>query len=312
MALAPFPIDPHQTALAILYRNPRYIADLVLPRVPVATKNYKFTTYPITEQFKLPVTQVGRRGRPNEVQMGASEATGSCNDYALDWSVPRDDITQAAASGVAYNPVDAHITRTSELLALAREVRTAALVFAAASYPTGYKQVLSGTSQFSDFVNSDPIGVIAAALDVPMMRPNVMVIGQAAWSPLSRHPKILKAIRGNDGGEGIAKPADVARLFELDEVLVGESRRDTAVLGQTESLARVWGKHIALHYRDITAAQTGGITWGMTAEFGTRIAGSWEDRDIGVRGGLRGRVGESVEEKRVADAAGYFIENAVA
>ncbi len=55
----------------------------------------------------------------------------------------------------------------------------------------------------------------------------------------------------------------------------------------------------------------GGVTFGFTAEWGGRIAGQWEDKNIGLRGGQRVRVGESVKELIIASQAGYFIEDAV-
>lgn len=313
MATAPFPVDATQTAIAVLYRNPRYIADAVLPRVPVTTKAFKWPVYPTGLSFKPVNTLISRRGRPNTVEVSADEQSAACEDYGLDWQVPNDDITQAAANGGVINPVFNHVAHTAELVALGREIRTAALVFGPTNYAPSLRAVLSGTSQFSDFTNSDPVGVISTALDAPLMRPNIMVIGQAAWSQLSRHPKIVKAIRGNDGGEGIVTRAQVATLFELEEVLVGQSRRDSAALGQPTNLVRIWGKHLALHYRNTPQAMaTGQMTWGVTAEFGTRMAGSWEDRDVGARGGIRGRVVETLDELSVAPDCGYLLENVVA
>ncbi len=42
------------------------------------------------------------------------------------------------------------------------------------------------------------------------------------------------------------------------------------------------------------------------------MAGRREDPDIGLRGGVRVRVGESVKELIVANDLGYYFENAVA
>ena len=98
----------------------------------------------------------------------------------------------------------------------------------------------------------------------------------------------------------------------LDDILVGQSRLNTAKKGQPAALSRVWGKHISLQFRDRNANTRSGITFGYTAQWGGRIAGSMADSKIGLRGGQRVRVGESVKEKIVAGQAGYFIENAIA
>ncbi|EHF7717022.1 phage capsid protein, partial [Salmonella enterica] len=55
----------------------------------------------------------------------------------------------------------------------------------------------------------------------------------------------------------------------------------------------------------------GGVTFGFTAQFGSRVSGSIPDPDMGMRGGQRVRVGESVRELIVAQDCGYFFQNAV-
>jgi hypothetical protein len=101
-------------------------------------------------------------------------------------------------------------------------------------------------------------------------------------------------------------------VLELDAVYVGESYVNSAKKGQTATLARVWGKFFALLYRDSLADASRGTTFGFTAQFGGRIAGSFEDKDIGMRGGLRVRVGESVKEVVSANDLGYLFSAAIA
>jgi len=54
------------------------------------------------------------------------------------------------------------------------------------------------------------------------------------------------------------------------------------------------------------------MTFGFTAQFGTRVAGSTPDKNIGLRGGQLVRVGESVKEIITSDQLGYYVQNAVA
>ena len=79
-----------------------------------------------------------------------------------------------------------------------------------------------------------------------------------------------------------------------------------------DSLIRAWGPHAAFIYRDRLADTQNGTTFGFTAQWGGRISGSQFDGDIGLRGGQRVRVGESVKELITAPDLGYFFENAVA
>ncbi len=58
--------------------------------------------------------------------------------------------------------------------------------------------------------------------------------------------------------------------------------------------------------------ERGGITFGLTAEEGTRRAGSIPDPHIGLDGGEIVKVGERVKELIIAPMAGYLIADAVA
>lgn len=309
MPNAPFPIQPELTAIAIGYRNTRLIADEVLPRVPVGKQEFKYLKYGIGEVFTVPDTKVGRKSKPNEVEFSATEVTDSTSDYGLDDPIPQADIDNAPAN---YDPLGRATEMISNLIALDREVRSAALTFNLNNYASTNRATLSGTSQWSDFTNSDPISAILAALDACIMRPNVMVLGQAVFTKLSTHPKVVQAFYGNAATAGVVRREFLAQLFELDKVLVGQGFVNTAKKGQTPVIARVWGKHCSLLFQDPTADTRGGTTFGLTAQFGDRIAGAIEDKYIGIRGGQRVRVGESVKELITANDLGYFFQNAVA
>lgn len=310
MANAPFPIQPALTAIAVRYRNGDTIADMVLPRVPVAAQEFKYFKHTLAEGFTLPDTRVGRRSKPNEVEFTATETPGMCNDYGLDDPIPEADLRTAPAS---MDPRGRAVEALADLIALDREKRVADLVFAAATYPAANKTTLSGTSQWSDFSNSNPIDAILAANDTLVMRANVLVLGQAVWTKLRQHPKVVQAVYGTAQNAGVVNRQQVAELLEISEILIGQGFINTAKKGQAPALARVWGKHAALIHRDGMADTRGNrTTFGFTAQFGERVAGAIPDPNIGMRGGERIRVGESVAEVISASDLGYFFENAVA
>lgn len=306
---APFVIQPDLTAIALEYKNRNFIADDVLPRVPVAKQTFKYYKFTQAEPFTIPETFVGRRSPPNQVERTATEVAGATLDYALDDSVPNEDIENAPPY---FNPIGKATEFISGLIALDREVRASAAVFATGNYAAGNQSTLSGTSQWSDFTNSNPMTAILNAMDSCIVRPNIGVFGRATWTQLIQHPKVVQAIYKSAQGAGIANRQAIADLLELSAVYVGESFYNTAKKGQTATFARVWGKHAAFLVQPGAAGAGTDLTFGFTAQFGSRIAGSFEDRDVGMRGGQRVRVGESVAEVLCANDAGYFFQNAVA
>lgn len=311
MSTAPFPVSPELTSIAIAYRNPQasLIADAVMPRCrkAVGKREFKYHVYGL-EAFGRPDTRVGRTSSPNQVSWEAREETASVQDYALDDPIPQDDLDQGGKDGI--NVKGLSVEYIMDLLRLDRECRVAGLVQDPANY--AHSLTLSGTDQFSDAVNSDPLGLLLTALDTPIVRPNSIILGQKVWGVLRTHPQIVKALYPNANGGGMVTKEQFRELLELDEINIGTSFVNNARKGQTPVMSRTWGPHIALHYRNRNADTQRGITWGLTVPYGKPVAGSKADPDIGMRGGQKVRAGESLKELVLAPEAGYLIQNAVA
>ncbi|MDU4365691.1 MAG: phage capsid protein, partial [Klebsiella oxytoca] len=243
MSKAPFPIDPHLTAIAIGYRNLSLIADSVLPRVPVGKAEFKWWKFDLGQGFTVPTTTVGRTSQPNQIEFDAESKE----------------------------------------------------VFNAANYPVGNKENLAAADQWDNDA-SKPIRKIVTALDKMIMRPNVAVLGRSTATALRQNPSVVKAYNGTLGEDGLV-PLDFLRgLLELDEIVVGSAFVNIARPGQKPVLVRAWANHAAFIYRNLLADTQGGVTFGFTAQFGSRVSGSIPDPDMGMRGGQRVRVGESVRE----------------
>lgn len=310
MTTAPFPVNPVLMGVALAYRNGRLIADAVSPRRPVGGSQFKYYKHTMGQNFTVPDTLVGRKSVPNEVEFTLEEVDASVVDYGLDDVVPNQDM-ENAKSIPGYNPLNTATENLTDLLELSRELRVAQKVFAAAGYGADNKVALAAGDRWTAYDTSDPITDHKTAFDSCPVRPNVAVYGRGTWTALSSHPKILAAIYKNDISGGIAKREHVAELFELDEILVGESYVNIANPGQAVSKAQVWGNHAALLVRDKLADfQNHRPTFSLTAQWGSRIAGSIGEPKIGLRGSVRVRVGESVRELIMASDLGYFIENA--
>ncbi len=318
----PFPIDPTLTAIAIGYRNPAHtlIARRALPPLSVLQESFKWSEYPLAEGFSVPNTKVGRKSRPNQVEFTVTEKDASVEDYGLDDPIPYSDI-QAAARARAekrstFDPRASAVEGLTNIIELDREVRVAATVQDANNFAADKKIALVGTDKFSDAANSDPYGVIDDGFNKTLVyRPNTIVMGHSVWTVLKRHPRLIKAVKGGLTEDGAITRQQFADLFEIksENLLIGEALLNTAKKGQNPVLSRVWGNSIELLYLDPSkrTSNDATITWGFTAELGTRVSGSIEDKDIGLQGGERVRVGERVKELVVAKDVGYLIQNPI-
>ncbi|WP_157019850.1 capsid protein [Mesorhizobium xinjiangense] len=319
----PFPTDATLTAIAIGYKNRSHemIHKQVLPEVPVLSERFSWLSYPIAEAFTVPEMEVGRRGRVNEVEFTAVEHEGKVRDYGLDDVIPITDIDEAARARkekrASYDPEAAAVEGLTNLVELGREIRAARLVQDADNYDAGRRLVIAtATDKFSDFANSDPFEVLNAGIRKPLVhRANTVSMGEEVWETLKRHPKLIKAVKGGQTEDGAISRAQFAELMEIDpeRLLIGVSMVNTAPKGKPVSLTKVWGNSIQMHYVDEVkrSPEDNVLTWGFTAKLGQRLAGKIDAPEVGLKGGRRVRVGESVTEVVCASSLGYIIENPI-
>jgi hypothetical protein len=314
-----FVIVPSLAAVAVAYSQSALIADQVLPRVPVNTQTFRYLQYGLADALQAPDTRVGRKSAPNQIDWSAAEQQATVEDHGLDAPVPNADMQAwelARKAGAGYvsaaSPLERHTRLVMQTVLNRREYRAANAVFNANSYGVNNKVTLAGPGQWSDYANSDPLPAIMGYLDGMVMRPNIAVLGRQTATKLRMHPKVCKAVFGNNTDAGIVPLRALADQLELDDIYVGDAWINTAAPGQAANVQRCWGKHAAFMVRNKEADTEVGITFGVTAQWGDRVGGVIEDADVGLRGGQRVRAGESVKELITANDLGYFVQNAVA
>lgn len=136
-------------------------------------------------------------------------------------------------------------------------------------------------------------------------------MSKSVWTRLRRHPRLVKAIK-NENGEGAISRQQLADELEIQNIRIGESRINIARPGREMTLEQVWGNFIALTYQNPSADfSTGGITFALTAEWGGRIGGEYQVPTMGLRGGTVVRAGEAVRELAIAPHAGFLLQNVI-
>lgn len=318
----PFPVDASMTAIAIAYRNRAQdmIHSKVLPTVRVLSEEFRWLDFSVEQYFTQRDLEVGRKGRVNEVEFHAEEKRGYVRDFGLDDVVPITDIDEAGRARTekrgTYDPQAAAVEGLTALVDLGGEVRAASVVQDVNNYDAERRLVLADEEdQFSDYVNSDPYALLSEGMTKPLVyRANTIAMGQPVWDVLKMHPKLIKAAKGNVNADGAVSRAQFAELMEieLDRLLIGASMVNAARPGQPVNLTKVWGNSIEFLYIDQKSSPTDAIlTWGFTADLEGRIAGAIHDPNVGLKGGMRVRVGERVNEIVCAKSLGYIIKNAI-
>lgn len=304
---APFPLDPVRTGIVIAYRNDKLIADQVMPRRTVGGEQFKWFEYGKAERLTHIDTEISRKGAAQEVEFEATEKDASTADYGLDDVVPQGDIDKAA--GTDYDPMDHASEALTDLILLDREVRVARAAFAPANHT--YGKALEAVEKFSNR-DADLLAFLLEQLDKPLMRPNTLTIGRAEWTQLRVNRSMVAAAHGNSGDKGVVSIAQMLELLELENIFIGESRVNIAKKGKPAEVKRVWAGHAAFTYlAPNVEIPAGTLTWGVTAQYDDRFAGTWYDENVGLKGGYRLRVGEQVKELVIAKECGLLLQNVI-
>jgi len=226
--------------------------DKVFPYNPVQTQSGLYAVYNKGD-FMRSQTQARQDGRHDD--MGFSvDLTGNyfCKTFGL-------KKTAGAVTTAAYNlPIAldrASVRFLARAMKLRREKSFADVAFATASWGSNYT---TPSVLWSD-PSSTPIEDVRAAKQVVLkgtgFMPNKLTLGRSVYDVLCNHPEILARV-----GVGAVSGVDprtvmritLAKIFEVDEVIVGDFTYETAAKGATSSMDFVVGKHALLTYTTAT------------------------------------------------------------
>jgi hypothetical protein len=244
-------IDQALTEVSVAYRNTQYVADSVFPVVPVTKQSNKYFIYS-KDNFRT-LDDARRPGaRANEIEWTLSTDTYYCEGHALAQAIP-DELRANADQAI---DVDVDTTELlTDLVYLQREI----LVASKATDPAVITQTatLSGTGQWSDYTNSDPITAIedqkATILKQVGHLPNSLLVSYPVFKSLRNHPKIID--RFKYAQVGVVQPDHLKSVFNVDNFYVGSAIKNLAKEGATDNLDYIWGKNALLFYRPPVAGR---------------------------------------------------------
>ncbi len=109
-------------------------------------------------------------------------------------------------------------------------------------------QTLVAQAQFSDYVNSDPLGVFKTARS--SVRNGSGVPPDTAWCDwdvaqnLAYHPGILDALGYTANRAGQLTEQELAKALGVQRLLIAQPQFNSATEGAADVRANIWGKHI--------------------------------------------------------------------
>lgn len=284
MANGPSYVDPVLTNLSQKYTNESedFIARDLFPVITVPKPTGKYWAYN-KDNLRAGGTNIDLRtgrSKTSEVSFGKSlQNFGPLQEHALKDFISKDEYE------FVDSPLDIEqdsVENLNEVMTLAEEISLATLLRDPAIITNNI--TLSGTSQFSDYVNSDPFAIIKARViaqrNAAFKRPNTIAFGWDVWLQLVDHPKILERIKYNR--DGVITTTDIVKLFApygITQVLIGAAMYDSTTEGQTGTPTSVWGKDIIIGYVTKTPslrAVNGGYTLALRAG---KYVDKWDESD---------------------------------
>lgn len=200
-----------------------------------------------------------------------------------------------------------------------QERRIAALLFNATTY-TGSTLTTAVSNEWDDYSNATPKADVEAAVrkvyTLTGLWPNALILNRKVFRNLRLCHEVIDSIESGGAGSP-SKPADIgpdmlARVFDLDQVIVAGASYNSAIEGQTATPAQIWSDEYAMVARictsgDIREPGLGRILhW---SEDGSMPDGTVESyRDETVRGEVI-RVRHDTAEKILYTECAHLLSN---
>lgn len=307
-------------SIANMANMDNFVAGRVFAQVPVNLQASKFKTYK-SGDFDRTEMRITADGSPAPLTgFGYSEDNYFCDTYKLGAVVGNATIANASSPLQPLQETTLLLTRQAMIF---REERFYDSYIKTGVWSTDAQGVASAPTlnqfiKFSDYVNSDPITVMADRLVQFQIlnagtKANKLLITRDVFNVLKNHPSIVERIIYIAGNEpAVISEKHMSALFEV-EVMVLDSVHNTALEGQDPSYAFFKENAMLLLY----AAPTAGLmtdsagfifSWTAFSGYGGSVIRR-EDRRLEQGGGKYLEIEQSWDMKvRNANMGMFFYD----
>lgn len=244
-------MDQVLTNISLAYPATGLVGEQLFPVVPVRKQSDKYYVFgreawlPETSDYRAPGTEA------NEIPgFQLSLDTYFAQEHSLQIAVT-DEERENTDSPMSPDRDGTELV-TSKIL-LGRELAMYREVTDATKYASGLSVTLSGTTQWNDYVNSDPISNIKTAKRAVhakvFFEPNVAVIPYQVMSVLEDHPDLIERIKYSE--RAILSEEVIASILGLERVIIPGVAIGSGAVGVSGfgvTAGYLWGKDVILAY----------------------------------------------------------------
>lgn len=300
-------IDAALSNLSKAFKNNAFIAEEVAKVLMVGKESGLFFTYGL-DAFKIPNAYRIDGTRSNQVHLKVGQDTYVCLQYALS-DVITDNVKKQADPGI--NPEADTTEFITDLMLLQLEDLVASTMISTTPYTHSNTSTLSGTSQWNDYTNSNPLTNFKTAKakvrSLIGREANTVILAGDVAETLSLHPDI-KDLRKYTDPNLLTSAGLPPKILGL-KVLEGKATKNTAYENLAESMSYVWGKNAIVAYIPDRIGLKSLAPWIIIRETGYRSTRKW--REEPVKGDMI-EVEDKYTVKEVADECAYLFLNAIA
>jgi hypothetical protein len=313
-------VDSVLTNISVRYNNRELVGEQLFPAVSVEKQSNKYNVYDKTGFTVLDDLRAPGAHTNEMPPMSLSRDSYFAEEHALkDW-VP---IEEDSNADPGFSPLSDAAERVTNTILINREDAMQTMVRTAANYLAANTTTLSGTAQWNDYTNSQPVSDLKVGRDAIYIQtgftPNIAILGYDVATKLEDHPRYLDRMKTTQLANNNALDA-VGTLAGIPRLVRGAAIKNTAAVGQAQTFAYMWGKDVVLAY---VPSNPGPNTPAFAYEFNWEFEGSrmptdrWFDKD---RKATAVRTTRRYDLKFIAvDAVatgkavgGYLIKNAIA
>ncbi len=300
-------VDALLTNISIGFTIEGYVADQVLPRVPAPKETVKVPTFS-REGLQIEGNPIKRASKARFARTGWSVTytDKTCDEWGIEIPVDDREIRNAEA---VLDPLRVSNDVANQLIANQIESNVCSELTDTSNLTSN--ETLSGTDQWSDYTNSNPLTYITGKRQTIQKavhrNPNLLVIGQEVFDELMFHPAISEFYKYTQPGPVTADM--MAQAFGVARLVVASATYDSQDIGQSTQVgAYIWGKHALLCYVP-TSAEVQMPALGYQFVNQDRRTFRYREEDITSE---IVRVSELSLASVTNAASGYLIKNAVA
>ena len=293
-----------------------YVASRVFPVVDVASQAGQFGVLPIEELMQQRTTNRSPGGGYSRGNFKFQTATYACEEHGAEEPV---DDRQAKMYREYFDAEQVATLRAFSAVLRNAEQRVADAVFNTNTW-NGAALTTGITNEWDDVSQATPITDVDAAVkkvyDGSGLWANALIVNQKVFRNLRRCAQIIDAIESSGAGDP-SKQSDItadmlARVFDLDFVIVAGASRNNGKEGQAASPVQIWSDEYAMVCRVATSADMADPCIGRMfhwSEDGSSVGGTVEVyRDELVRANIV-RVRHDVDEVVLYPQAGHLLSN---